>query len=1410
MINYTSQKISKVLGLITLIGFSTFLEAQDPSNWAPAGPVYNAGRARNMIIDKSSPNILYVGSASSGIFKSTTTGTNWEPINDQAKVRNISYLAQGSDGIIYAGTGEGFLRSGQKAKAQIGTGFYKLDETVTPAQLVMVASSSVVGTVINRVACSPLLPTHIALATNLGIFVSTNGTSFSSVTLPGAPTGTAISGQDLKFDSNGILYCTIGSEAGTGNASNASKVYKASDANFSSFTNITPVSSLLVDNFYGRIELAIAPSNANIIYASCANKYLTTNSASSTLKGLFVSYDGGTSWGLILQGSAQLDPLSNGASRASGDYAHVITVDPANPNVIYIAGYRFYTFERTGGSDSSPIGNWYNIGQSFSPTIQNYLHENIHDIKLTGSFNATGTKMFFITDAGVFRSIDKAQSFQPFYKGLVTGQYNSVSIERYPVSNRTDSSGSGFQVNPHIGFIGGTGGNGLTYFSGRDTLVTKEYSYIAGEIYNSEYSKILSNAAFATNGNGGLYRSSDIRTSDPVLVNVNAYSGGLSVIAPNPSGFSNSNVTTGTPFKLWENYGKVNPTPDSAVFYNDTLRFGASMVDVTELTSKSTFTFSASRPNIYAQIDSISVRTATVQLPIDGQYKDCQTPFTGKDRQMITAKLDNNYSTTNSITVLSTSNTTGPILGPATFTLNKTTLLDDISITFTAPPFSTKTITQYPTTGNAVVTNPAAYYRVFATIYYKYLPGSVVQVVDNNISTITNTYTSVIPVETNWRYGSFPSYVIASTPTPAVTSPTYVLIPNAPLSQVETRTTTTNVFTVSPYCTTTYTMLKYGTFTLSAKPVVYSVTAVPISYTIAANSVTTAANVAYTLQPGNVVQSGSTSIVVFTVSPTSTSVSANTYTIYTPGTGTTVTSQTYSFASTSFAIIPPVNTLTTSAANKFIVSPTVTTNYTVTQTTGTLTQDTYSTVGTTTYVLNPGNITKEDTTQFVVNTGIPASYTVPISYTLSSISSNSLAGSNTPTTYLFPISNSSVINFVVPFSKNNKTVKTPTRISARLACILTNNAITAGATAIVVSKNPLALNDPLNFVRVSQTGVFSDDANGNPTTNTISIPGKPVLLEWSKSGTEIYYATSDNKLYRVSHITDIMDLSPSSYSGKFFTDVFKYASPINSSTLNLVSPYRTTLIGSFDKPISAISVSNDNKNLAITFNGASTGTTGTIMYNTNDARVSDVSNIAWVNKEGTGLVNTITYCSLMEKNDNKKVFVGTDNGMYYTADITASSPTWNNINNNQLPSVQIFDIKQQILDPHDCYNSGQIYVATYGRGVWINSTYFTTKYAVGVNEESSNVSVGNNLSLYPNPTNGLVNVLFNSVEGETASISIMDISGRMVKTEDIGKLNSSEEVSFAFETSDLKAGVYIVNINSNSGVKRVSKLIVTK
>jgi len=1337
-----SKKTLKVFGLIVLTGLMSFVNAQN-FDWSPAGPIYSAGRARNIIIDKTdlTGKTIYLGSASSGLFRTIDAGSNWEPLNDQGTVRNISYISQASDGTIYVATGEGFLRPDKMAKAQKGTGLYKLTGTIGSFSLSLVQDSSLVGSVINRIACHPSNSAIIALATNKGVLISTNsGSSF----VPAAgitATANLTFGMDLKFDNAGILYCSIGSEKGSAPFTNiSSKIYKSSDNSLTNFSDITPISSILSDSNYGRIELAISPSNNNVIYASCSKKYIYPIGNSASLNGLFVSYNSGSTWGLILQGSPYLDPLSNGSTVASGDFSQVLLVHPTNSNKLFFGGYRFYSFTRNMalGSDNSPIGDWSPIGNPFAINTPFYLRQNVHDVKIV---TGTPSKYYIVTDAGIYRSIDMegtAQqsflpaTFQPFYKGLITGQFNSVSIETFPLASNTEATANGSTVTPYSGFIGGTGGNGLTYFSGNYPLATQETNYLGGDVYNSEFSKILPGVALFSNNSGGIYRSSNIKSSDPNIVDVNVYSGALSVIAPSSSGFSNSTYTlSGSPFKLWENYGQLKKTPDSLVFYNDSLRLQASIIGLSTLTTQTSFAFSAVRPSKYAIIDSLVIRTGTVVLPI-ASLANCPTAFNSSDKKDICIKISN-VVPSGSIVVPAITSTTGP-MSAAGVTLNAVTLSDNISITFNSAPFATKTTSSYPvgsTGSNVVVPDPAAYYRVFATIFYRYNIGDSIKITDNSISTKVLKYSTKLTAPLKWDHsGSRQSYIISAVTNSAVSNPTYVLNPGA-ISQ------SNPVFTITPIGVGSYTIIPTGNYTFTAPP---------ISYSISALTNTAIPNSTYNLMPGSLTQSTSV----------------------------------------------------------FIVTPTVLTTYTITQTgSGTIAPvETTITVATSTYVLNPGNLLQSSPIFTVTYTGAN-------SFTAQGISSNTLLASNTSATFIKPVNTSSVVGTSkVPFSIKNPIIKIPTTRSARIAISLNMTGVTTNgvnSNAIVVSKAPLNLNDPLNFVRVSQSGCFTSDAQGNSTFSTIAIPGKPTLIEWSKGGSELYYATDDYQLYRVSNINSIMDLSPTSYSGKLSTDIFKYPFTTTNDT-NRLSPYRTTLLGSFTKPITSISITKDDSLMAITF----ADPTGTIVsYSSKDIRKSNYSNINFVSKNGTGLAtaSVVTYCSLLEKDDNRKMFIGTDNGIFYTNDITQASPIWEKANNNQLPNVQIFDIKQQVLNQWDCYNSGQIYVATNGRGVWFNNKFFKPFTVSEMELEKSKIE--NNMSLFPNPSNGIVYVKFNGSYDETAFINILDINGRVVKSDNLGKLNTSQ-INYMFDTNELSAGIYIVNINGSSGIKRVAKLIVTK
>jgi hypothetical protein len=1167
-------------GLALMSASQTFAQF----TWGSAGPIFTSGRARNMVVDKNNASTLYVGSASGGVFKSTDAGANWAPLDDQGRVRNISYMAQAINGDVYAATGEGFLRYSQKSKAQVGTGLYK----VSGNSMIQMAPATITGTMINRIACSPTDANKIAIASNLGILISTDGGStFTKAAMTPSLIPNVSYGMDVKFDSNGILYCSSGNERGHGPpgpnfAAVASQVWK-SDASLSVFANITPTANS-ISGLYGRIELAVAPSNANVVYASCANKNISTTTSvspsSASMKALFISTDAGSSWQLLAQGASQFDPLTNGGSVATGDYAHVLVVNPADPYMLFMGGYAAYVYF---GSAANPTGgNWSAIGSRFAINTPYYLHENIHDIKIVpGSPN----KIYFITDAGIYRSTDLVStsvlpSFQAIYKGFVTGQFNSVSVQRFPVT--VGHAAQGQSVTPNFGYIGGTGGNGMVYYSGTSSLVTQENSFVGGEVYNAEFSKHLPDAALLSSGNGALYRTSNVKSAQPQIININTYLGPLNDLTPKTGEIANSNVTTGAGFELWENVG-LTSNPDSVFFFNDSLpRHPYSFSGgVQELTTRTTFTFSAPRPNRFARIDSIAIRTATVEVPA-GVTK-IPEGFSGADKKDIFINLKNeNNPPVTTITVVTLGDTTQQniqvfkdtnldVVGPADvgtnrpiITLNNTTLFDNISVTFTSPPFAAKTTPTY-----AGVPDPALYYRVFATLYYRYMPGDSITVVDNNITTKSATYTAVLTNSLSWQYGS-------------------------------------------------------------------------------------------------------------------------------------------------------------GAARA------------------------------------------------------------------------ALDGS------------------LVPFPKYNRPVGIPVKASARLAMCL-NGGPTGNQPAVVISKAPLNLNDPMNIVRIAQSGALADSSNGDPSRvlKTFFL-GRPFIVKWAKSGTELYFATTsttENKLFRVSHITRIMDMGQSSYNGKFSTDVFKYIDAFPSSGVNFNSPYRTTCIGQFTKPITSIQVSDDNSKIVVTVNAAATGTaTGSVYYSKFDVRKYDVTNQVWDAKDAgfTDLTGKSAYCSLMEMSDNKKVFVGTDVGLVYTNNIEDATPTWVSANNNQLPSVQIFDIEQQTLNNADTYNSGEIYVATNGRGVWSSRSFFNPMI-VGVEEQEEQVSItaGHKLLMFPNPASSDVNLIFTAVEGENASIQVFDLSGRQVASQQLGRLNAGEGL-YTFDASQLNKGIYLLNISSDSGIKRVSKLVISK
>ena len=98
-----------------------------------------------------------------------------------------------------------------------------------------------------------------------------------------------------------------------------------------------------------------------------------------------------------------------------------------------------------------------------------------------------------------------------------------------------------------------------------------------------------------------------------------------------------------------------------------------------------------------------------------------------------------------------------------------------------------------------------------------------------------------------------------------------------------------------------------------------------------------------------------------------------------------------------------------------------------------------------------------------------------------------------------------------------------------------------------------------------------------------------------------------------------------------------------------------------------------------------------------------------------------------------------------------------------------------------------------------------TAFSVGVNEVSTSI---NNIRLYPNPANEIVNINFNTTKDEEVTINITDVSGRVVKSIETTNYNVGIN-NVIVDIADLNNGFYFVNIQSLQG-RKTSRLLISK
>jgi photosystem II stability/assembly factor-like uncharacterized protein len=393
------------------------------SPWVPLAPKNFAGRIISMAFHPTNANIMWVGSASGGLWKTTNGGTgaangiNWVNVPTGFPVLGISAIAvnPSNPNELYLGTGEVYNSGGngyqghndRTFRGSYGIGILKTtDGGTTWTKALDFSSSSLQG--IADIIINPLRPSTVYAATTDGVYRSSNsGASWTRI--HATPMAMDIC---MKPNDTSTLYIGAGNFASTGHG-----IYRSTNAGAISPT-FTKLTSGLPATITGMIRLHISPNNVNKVYASIGK-----SPGSTAASGLYASTNGGTSW----------SKASNTAYiNNQGWFAHDVVASPANANTIYVAEMDMYR-STNGGSSLSKISDWslwnFNsttVGTQNEGTTTRYVHADIHRLYISPFNNNT---VFACTDGGLFKTTNSGSSFVGLNGGLQTAQiYANMAI----------------------------------------------------------------------------------------------------------------------------------------------------------------------------------------------------------------------------------------------------------------------------------------------------------------------------------------------------------------------------------------------------------------------------------------------------------------------------------------------------------------------------------------------------------------------------------------------------------------------------------------------------------------------------------------------------------------------------------------------------------------------------------------------------------------------------------------------------------------------------------------------------------------------------------------------------------------------------------------------------------------------
>ena len=373
-----------------------------PRNIGPAGM---SGRVTAIDVVLDNPDVMYVGTASGGLWKSASGGIKWEPIFDREVTASIGAVAiqQSNPSVIWVGTGEGNPRNSLNG----GYGIYKSLDGGKSWTLMGLEKTRH----IHRVVIDPTDPDVVYAGAigspwgehpERGVFKTTDGgKTWKKILYNNNKTGVA----DLVMDPTNPnkLFAAMWEHKRDPwffkSGGDGSGLYMTHDGG-ENWKKITEKEGFPKGEL-GRIGVAIAPGEPNVVYALVEAKK----------NALYKSTDGGFKW-------RKINDKNDIGNRPF--YYSEIYVDPGNENRVYSI-YTYVNVSEDGGKSFKQLMPAYGVSNGVHPDHHAWwIHPE------NGKFMIDGN------DGGMNITKDGGKSWR-FIGNLPVAQFYHINVDQeYP------------------------------------------------------------------------------------------------------------------------------------------------------------------------------------------------------------------------------------------------------------------------------------------------------------------------------------------------------------------------------------------------------------------------------------------------------------------------------------------------------------------------------------------------------------------------------------------------------------------------------------------------------------------------------------------------------------------------------------------------------------------------------------------------------------------------------------------------------------------------------------------------------------------------------------------------------------------------------------------------------------------